>query len=630
MAASSVSPSTVRERAHHIARALALVWNIAPKLTVGWFLLLVVQGLIPGAIVVTTKWLVDSVAGAFGNGVAWGNIEPVVMPGLVMGALLVLQQGLGSVSGWLMSAMSEVIQDELKAVIHEKAASVDYGFYESSEYFDLLQQADSQASGRTLSLLRNLGTLGQNAITFTSIALILVTYSVWLPVVLVIGMVPALYVVARHQRIYHAWWKSVTRERRWASYLDILFIEPRFAAEMRLYQLGDHFQNEYRNVRKGLREERLRLLRNQSVASIYAVVQGLLVTAGIMLWMGWRALQGLATAGDLALFYQAVNQGQGIVRSFLNSAAQLYSDALFVEHLFRFLEIEPELEEIDEPTPLPDTLTSGIHFKNLTFQYPGGNEPALRDFSLHLPANKITAIVGANGAGKSTLIKLLCRFFDPQRGDITIDGTSIRTVTKQDLWRHISVLFQHPVHFQHTAYHNIALGDREAATPETVQAAARNAGAHEFIERLSNRYDAMLGRLFPDGHELSGGQWQRIALARAYLRRSPIILLDEPTNHVDSWAETEWLARFRELAAGRTALIITHRFTTAMQADVIHVMDEGRLLESGTHEELVARGGHYASSWSAQIREEQETRGDGTAEPPHLTDDFSGLSAETR
>ena len=597
--------SEARRRLGHAWRGLRLVWDASRGYTLVWAISLVVQGLLPAAIVYVTKWIVDAVAGAVGGGLAAENVEAVVAPALVMGGLLVLQQGLSSLTTWIRSAQSEVVQDEIKTLIQEKAVSVDYGFYESSEYFDLLQEANTQASSRTLGVLRNLGTLVQSTITFVSIAVILATYSIWLPFILLIGTLPAVGVVIWQNRKYHAWWTRTTRDRRWAGYLDVLFIEPRFAAEMRLYNLGDHFIEEYRRTRRALREGHLRMLRNQNLAGVFAVFQGLIVTAGIMVWMGWRALQGLATLGDLALFYQAINQGQSLMRGLLNSAGQIYTDTLFVEHLFDFLEIEPTLDEPREPARFPAPLREGITFEDVTFSYPGTRSPAIRNFSLHVPAGKTVAIVGLNGAGKSTLLKLLCRFYDPDEGRVLIDGVDLREMSKENLRRNVSVLFQHPVHFQATAHENVALGDIGASREREIEAASRGAGAHEFIEALPKQYDTVLGRLFPEGTDLSGGQWQRVALARAYFRQSPILLLDEPTSFMDSWAEHAWLRRFRALAEGRTVVIITHRFTTAMQADVIHVMEEGEVVESGTHAELVRLGGRYATSWGDQVQQSE-------------------------
>jgi ATP-binding cassette subfamily B protein len=244
-----------------------------------------------------------------------------------------------------------------------------------------------------------------------------------------------------------------------------------------------------------------------------------------------------------------------------------------------------------------------VRFEHVTFRYPGSDRVVLHDFNLTLLAGQVVAIVGTNGAGKSTLIKLFCRFYDPEAGRLTLEGIDLRDLSLTALRRSITVLFQWPVQYHATAAESIALGDiRTAANLQKIEAAARGAGAHEVIERLPQGYDTQLGKWFANGAELSGGEWQRMALARAFFRQSPFVILDEPTSFMDSWAETEWLKRFRGLVRGRTALVITHRFTTAMQADVIHVMDKGQIVESGTHETLLAKGGMYAKSWRAQMQ----------------------------
>jgi ATP-binding cassette subfamily B protein len=318
--------------------------------------------------------------------------------------------------------------------------------------------------------------------------------------------------------------------------------------------------------------------------------------------MVWRALLGLVTLGDLALFYQVLNRGQSLLRSLLENAGQIYANTLFLGNLFEFLDLEPRVVDPPRPIPLPAALRKGLRFEEVTFYYPGSARAVLQHFNLTIPAGQITAIVGANGAGKSTLLKLLCRFYDPQAGRVTLDGVDIRNLPVKELRRMMTVLFQWPVPYQTTAAQNIALGDLciEPRAAE-LESAARSAGAHELIGRLPQGYDTPLGKWFANGLELSVGEWQRLALARAFLRRAPIIVLDEPTSALDTWAEADWFDRFRVLAYGRTAVIITHRFTIAKRADMIHVMDEGQIVEAGPHDDLLAQGGLYAQSWFTQV-----------------------------
>jgi ATP-binding cassette subfamily B protein len=333
-----------------------------------------------------------------------------------------------------------------------------------------------------------------------------------------------------------------------------------------------------------------------------AEVVALVVSAATLAWMVLRAFVGLATLGDVALFYQAFQRGQGLMRALLTNIGQIYNNGLFLANLFEFLDLETQISEPANPIPAPAHLERGIRFKDVTFRYPNTDRFALKSFNLTIPAGRTVAILGANGAGKTTLMKLLCRFYDPQSGCVEIDGIDLRTLSLESLRQMITIMFQFPVRYQDSVRQNIGMGALDGARSfAKTEAAARSAGAHELIASLPQKYNTLLGKWFSGGTELSGGEWQRIAMARAYLRKSEIIILDEPTSMMDSWAEAEWFDRFRELARNRTAILITHHLAIAMRADVIHVMEHGQIVESGTHQELVAMEGLYSKSWRAHM-----------------------------
>jgi ATP-binding cassette subfamily B protein len=342
----------------------------------------------------------------------------------------------------------------------------------------------------------------------------------------------------------------------------------------------------------------LDLTRKQSLAELGASLAALIIMGAALGWMVWRALHGLVTLGELALIYVAFNQGQGLMRTLLENAGQLYANSLFLGSLFEFLALKPLVIEAERAKSLTE-VRNGINFNRVSFSYPNASARALDDFSMFVPAGKIVAIVGPNGAGKSTLVKLLCRFYDPQNGRIEVDGHDVKEISTDSLRRSITVLFQQPFHYSATLRENIQYGDL-ACGPEMGNA-IRAAGAEEIVSRLPGREETLLGRWFAGGTELSVGEWQRIALARAFLRRAPIMILDEPTSALDPWAEADWLQRFRQLALGRTSIIITHRFTTAMHADIIHVMHQGQIVESGSHVRLLEQHGLYAESWTRQM-----------------------------
>jgi ATP-binding cassette subfamily B protein len=584
-----------------VHRGLGLVWVSARGWTVAWGILLLLQGLIPALQIQLTRTVVNRLSGAILEG-GWKNPAVWVPMGLI-GLLWICGQLLSSVSGWVRTAQAERVQDHIHSLIHQQAMSLDLAFFENPESYDLLHRARVDAFSQPLALLESLGSLIQNGLTLVLVAIMLAAYTPWLPIVLVASALPGLWIVGRNVLREHRWQSANTSYVRRANYFDWMITDRGSAEEMRLFDLGPHHRESFQKIRAHLREGRMGLALAEMKAELAA---GLLSFCGGIAGMGWMLLRlsrGLARLGDLVLCYQAFQQGQRLLRTLMESAGKIYRSTLFIENLFEFLALRSSLPERPDPRPIPASQGHEIHFEHITFAYPGSDRPALADFSLMLPARSVTAIVGHNGAGKSTLIKLLCRFYDPQAGSICMDGIDLKDFALPELQRQITVLFQEPVHYHTTAAENIAMSDL-ASTPDMarIRAASESAGADSPIERLKHGYETILGKWF-GGAELSVGEWQRIALARAFLRNASLLVLDEPTSAMDSWAETEWLHRFRVLTEGHTTLMITHRFTTAMHADKIHVMDCGRIIESGSHDELLAAGGHYAQSWRAQMKQ---------------------------
>lgn len=594
---------TLRVQLPYLPRALGLAWGAARQWTLLWAMLLVVQGLLPVATVYLSRLLVNSLVAAYRNGADWQSVRPALEWAGAMGIVLLLGEALRSASGLVRSAQSELVQDHITALIHNKAIAADMAFYDSPDFYDRLYRATRDAYNRPLALLETLGTLLQNTITLTAMGAVLLPFGWWVPATLLGTTLPALAVVLHGAYRQHQWRVLQTAKERQTRYYDWLMTSPEPAPELRLLDLGKHFQELYRTLRRRLHTERLQLAWKQSGAELGAGVLALGLTSATLGWMAWKAVRGLLTPGDLALFYQAYNQGLQLTRTLLDKVGVLYANLLYLGNLFEYLETEPQVADAAQPVAAPETLKQSIRFDRVTFSYPGNQRAALENFSLELPAGQIAAVVGSNGAGKSTLIKLLCRFYDPQEGRIELDGTDLRELSLESLRRRITVLFQQPMHYQETVRENIALGDlRAAGDREAIVEAAQAAGAEAVIAHLPEGYDNQLGRWFAKGAELSVGEWQRLALARAFYRRAPILVLDEPTSAMDPWAESDWLERFRRLAADRTSVIITHRLTTAAFADVIHVMAEGRIVESGTHQELLTRGGDYARAWLANLR----------------------------
>lgn len=605
-----------RRSLQRVPRALQLAWSGAPGWTVASLSLVVVQGLLPALSIVLAKYVVDAAVFAVDAGGESNSLEPLLIYAALLAAVMLLTQILDSVARWVQIAQGEIVGDHLRAMVHRKSAEMDFAYYEMSEYYDELYRVLEESQSRPLALLHSVGGFFRDAIAIVAMGAVLLPYGLWLPVALVLSTIPAFLVLVRYNREYHNWWHSRTEDYRRSQYFDQVLTHGLTAAEVRVFGLRGLFQPAYESIRTLLRSERIALERRQVFVRLFAALIGLVVVASVMVWMGWRVIQGAGTLGDLALFYQAFNRGQNQMRTLLGGIGQMHEHGLFLSHLFEFLDREPTIRRPESARAVPERLVEGVRLKDVTFSYPGMQEPVLRDFNLHLPAGKVVAIVGENGAGKSTVFKLLARLYDPTHGSVEIDGVDIRSFDPEELRSKITALFQLPVNYHATAGESITMGDIYSQPDVArMEQAAVSAGIHERIQRLPAGYESQLGKWFTDGHELSGGEWQRLALARAFYRDAPILLLDEPTSRMDSWSEADWFERFRKHADGHTTLLITHRFTVARKADLIVVMKEGEIAEQGTHEELVAKGGPYSESWERQVNDKGVTideKGDDT------------------
>ena len=411
--------------------------------------------------------LPDALAGqrtgaAIGAGGNWDSLRPLVVLASVLAGTILLIDLLRGITGWVRTAQAELLTDHVTDLIHRQSLAADLAFYEWPEYYDHLHRARGEAGYRPVALLESMGSLLQNGITLMAMGVVLIPYGLWLPVVLLASTLPALYVVLHFTLRQHQWRLRTTPDERRTWYYDWVLTTGETAAEVRLFGLGGHFQALYQALRRRLRRERLRMAKHQVVAELGAGVVALLATGGAMAWMVWQALKGRATLGDLALFYQAFHQGQRLMHTLLQNIGQLYANSLFLGNLFEFLALEPKVIDPPHPRPIPHALTDGIRFELVAFRYPGSERRALEDFNLTIPAGQLVALVGPNGAGKSTLVKLLCRFYDPEAGRITLDGIDLRDLSLEELRSRLTVLFQTPVHYNATVAENIALGDLDA------------------------------------------------------------------------------------------------------------------------------------------------------------------------
>ena len=523
---------------------------------------------------------------------------------LLLGGAAALQQMLTSLNGLVGERLSLRVLDLLSDRLHEKSVAVDLEYYENPRYFDTLHRAQQGAIYKPTGAFSNTLQAVQNGVSLVGMMAILLSFHWLVTLLLIAAVLPGLVFRLKFSHRMYDWDRAQTGSRRHASYYNYLLTGDYFAKEIRLFQLGPLFMRRFHRLREQLRVEQLGISRRRTVSEILAQFITVLTIYGSFMLMAFRAVHGLITIGDLIMYYQAFQRGLTFFSALLKSGASLYEDSLYLSNLFEFLNLAPKVIDPPEPRPIFGSLRNGISFQNVTFGYPGVERPVLRDVSFTVAPGEHIALVGQNGAGKSTLIKLLCRLYDPDRGRVLIDGIDVRDYRLEDLRRQISVVFQDFVRYHMTVGDNIRFGDvtREPSAEELTQVADA-AGFSEALRRLPDGLNTQLGKMFDQGHELSIGEWQKIALARAFMRQAPIIILDEPTSSLDARAEFEIFKKFQELAQGRTAFLISHRLSTARLADRILVLENGAIIEQGAHDQLVAGGGVYAELFALQSRQ---------------------------
>jgi ATP-binding cassette subfamily B protein len=488
-------------------------------------------------------------------------------------------------------------------IMHDQAAAVDLEYYENSEYYDILERAQAEGSGVPLRLSNRIKNVISDAIQLLTMGGVLLFFDWKMFALLVLPVIPRIgirfYFVDELQR----WIERRTATQRKASYYNNLLMNDAHAKELRLFDLGNLFKTRFRTIRQHLLKEKFELAKRRTFAEFSTTILSVIAMWGAYGFIAYQTVLGAITVGDLVLYNQSFRKAYDSIWSLLQGVAGLYEDMQFLGYLFEFLDFEPKIVDPPDPQPVPRPMRSGIEFKNVDFAYPGSARQAIKNVSLKIQPGEVIALVGENGSGKTTLTKLLCRLYDPDAGQITIDGIDLRQVAVRDLRAEISVIFQDYAKYQMTARENIWLGNISQSLEDgTIEEAAKRAGADEVIRTLPAQYDNMLGKRFEGGEELSIGQWQKVSIARAFLRDSQLIVLDEPTSALDPKAEYEVFRKFRELLEDQAAVLVTHRLSTVKMADCIYVLENGQIVESGPHDALIALDGVYAQLFETQAQ----------------------------
>jgi ATP-binding cassette subfamily B protein len=586
----------------HVPPLVRLVFQTHRGYTLAILVLRVVRSFIPVAVLWIGKLIIDAVIAGVGAVQAgrspdWGQLA--VLVGIELG-IAVVGEGLARLSSLLESLLGDLFGNRLSVRLMEHAATLDLAQFENAEIYDHLERARRQTIGRIGLFTLLLGT-AQDLITLISLASVLLVQLPWLLLLLTIAVLPAFLGEAHFASLGYSLLFQWTPERRLLDYLRYMGASDESAKEVKLFGLSPFLVGRYSELSDRFYAENKKLAVRRNIVSTLLVTIGTLGYYGAYAVIIYRTVLGAFTIGTLTFLAGSFRQSRSLIQSILLALSSIYEQSLYLSDLFTFFEVRPNVTSKPGARPVARPLQTGFQFENVGFRYPGSQRWAVRGLSFAFEPHERIALVGENGAGKTTLVKLLARLYDPDEGRILLDGVDLREYDLDSLRKNIGIIFQDFVRYDFVLRENIGVSQIEALGDEArIREAARRSLADSVVKRVPQGYDQMLGKRFDNGVELSGGEWQKVALARAYMRDAQVLILDEPTAALDARAEYEVFLRFAELTKGRMAVLISHRFSTVRMADRILVLKDGELVDDGTHEELVARGGLYAELFSLQ------------------------------
>ncbi len=582
----------------NVPPVLAIVWQSGRAVVALGLILRLFSALLPVALLAVTKLIIDGIVHAV-------SFHRAVQPAfwwLVAGevGLAVLGSVLSRTIDYLDSLLADNYTRHVSIRVMKHAAELDLQTYEDPVFYDRLERARVQATDR-LGMIQSIGRLEQQVVTTISLSVSIMVFSPWLMLLLIAGVVPAFLGESHFAFLGYAKNFRQTPVRRQLDYLGVLGGSREAAKELKLFGLSKFLVERFTRLSNRIYSENVALSRKRLIAGSFLSMIGIAGYYSAYVFVIWRTIAGALTIGTLYFLTGAIQQASSNIQQIFSTLSGIADQALFLTDLLAFFGMEPTIRSKPNAISAPRPIVRGFEFREVSFSYPGSPRLVLNRLNFHLHPQERVALIGENGQGKTTIVKLITRLYDPTEGQILLDGVDLREYSLEDLYREIGVIFQDFMRYEMTASENIAVGKIDALdNAALLQMAARKSLADEVVGRLPLKYDQMLGRRFDGGLDLSGGEWQKVALARAYLRDAQLLVLDEPTAALDARSEFEVFQRFAELTRGKMALFISHRFSTVRMADRIVVLENGNIAEDGSHEQLSKLGGRYAEMFEMQ------------------------------
>jgi ATP-binding cassette, subfamily B, bacterial len=612
----SVGRVSIKAMLVNLPRLLRLVWTASPRWLLLSLTLTLADAIMPAIQLYVTKLIVDRVVAYIGLNIgltAANSLDWTSLVGLVSLAFLLrlLQDTLQQANSYTTQVLSDRFALYANGVLLRQAIRLDLAHYELPDFYDILSRAQQSGSNYPLRVLNTLTNLIGQCVGFVGLLTLLLRFSPLVMLLLFLSAIPSFWVGVDFSSRRFWMLRQQTPSKRLADYFGDVLTEQEYAKEVRQFSLGEYLVKQYMEIRDRFNQESRSLAGKQGRAKL---VIGILASSGFYGAYGlviYQAVRGVVTIGDLTMYAGAFQQAQATLQGILTNIALIYEYNLYVSQYFEFLNLRSQVVDSPSPKAFPSPISGGLAIEDVSFIYPGASEPTLKHINLAVEPHECIALVGANGSGKTTLLKLLARFYDVDVGRIAIDGIPLPEIALEDLRANVGVLFQDFARYALTVTDNVGFGNlKEHHNRERIHQAVTDAGATEIVQTLEQGYDTNLGKIFKGGTELSGGQWQKIGLSRAFMTSAQILILDEPTAAVDAIAEHDLFQRFRQLTQGKMTFLVSHRFSTVRMADRIVVLDKGEIVEVGSHTELIAKQGIYERMFRLQAASYQEERSD--------------------